>query len=236
MATGHRLTIRSIDPDPRIQAITASATQLGLPPIGDIGIADVVLIDADLDADARQRLGAVLVDPLLQTGSWDVPTGRAVEVTTLAGVTNSDADAVIRAAGIIGVAVRTAGTARRIEFDNEVSEAVIDDLVDPPHRQPHRRTVDPRGDRVEPAALRRRRRWGRGRADSLARRRVAARRRSFPVAVTRPRGTARDPGVLREARSRPDRRRAGDPRPDVERALRPQDVPGGDRSARRRRP
>ena len=129
MATGHRLTIRSIDPDPRIQAITASATQLGLPPIGDIAIADVVLIDADLDADARQRLGAVLVDPLLQTGSWDLPTGRAVEVTTLAGVTNSDADAVMRAAGIIGVAVRTAGTARRIEFDNEVSEAVIDDLV-----------------------------------------------------------------------------------------------------------
>ncbi len=111
MATGHRLTIRSIDTDPRIGAISASAAQLGLPPIGDIGVADVVLIDGDIDTEHRGRLEAVLVDPLLQHGTWDVPTGRGIEVTTLAGVTNSGADAVQHVADVVGVPIRSAGTA-----------------------------------------------------------------------------------------------------------------------------
>ena len=129
MATGHRLTIRSIDTDPRIRAITTSAAHLGVPPIGELRVADVVLIDADLDDAAKARLAAVLVDPLLQYGSWDTPDTRGVEVTGLAGVTNSDADAVQHAARVVDVPIRSAGTATRFEFDDDVSVDVIDDVI-----------------------------------------------------------------------------------------------------------
>ena len=51
-------------------------------------------------------------------------------MTTLPGVTNSDADAVQRAAAIVGVAIRAAGTAQRIEFEAaDIDDAVIDDLI-----------------------------------------------------------------------------------------------------------
>ncbi|MET0911063.1 MAG: hypothetical protein ABWZ99_16475, partial [Ilumatobacteraceae bacterium] len=129
MATGHRLTIRSIETDPRIRAITTSAAHLGVPPIGELRVADVVLIDADLDDAAKARLEAVLVDPLLQRGSWDTPDTRGVEVTGLAGVTNSDADAVQHAARVVDVPIRSAGTATRFEFDDDVSDDVIDEVI-----------------------------------------------------------------------------------------------------------
>ena len=129
MASGYRLTIRSIDPDPRIEALVVGAAHLGLPPVGRIDIADVVFVDGDLDDSSLKELEAVLVDPLLQHGSWTIPTGRAVEVTTLAGVTNSDVDAVLHAAATIGVDVHHAGSARRIEFDDDVDDSTIDELV-----------------------------------------------------------------------------------------------------------
>jgi phosphoribosylformylglycinamidine synthase subunit PurSL len=129
VATGHRLTIRSTAPDPRSKALEAGAAQLGLPAPGAIAVADVVLFDADLDDEHRLRLESVLIDPLLQSRSWDLPLGNGVEVTTLAGVTNSDADAVMLAAGVLGVPVRAVGTARRFEFDPSVPEPQVDDIV-----------------------------------------------------------------------------------------------------------
>ncbi len=127
---GHRLTIRSIAPDPRIAALRAGAQQLGLPPIDRLAIADVVFVAGDLDDSARKELESVLVDPLLQTGTWDTPAGRAIEVTSLAGVTNSAVDAVLHAASTIGIAVGHAATARRLEFDDTIDDATIDELVE----------------------------------------------------------------------------------------------------------
>ena len=129
MATGHRLTIRSIDPDPRIQTIRSGAEHLGLPPTGALAIADVVFVAGDLDDADLKELEALLVDPLLQTGTWSIPSGRAVEVTTLAGVTNSDVEAVLHAAATIRIAVDHAATARRLEFDGTIDDATIDELV-----------------------------------------------------------------------------------------------------------
>jgi phosphoribosylformylglycinamidine synthase II len=129
VANGHRLTIRSIDTDPRIKALQASADHLGLPSIGALGIADVILVDADVGTPALDDLASVLVDPLLQQGSWDLPSRRGVEVTTLAGVTNSAADAVLRAAGLVGVDITAAGTALRLEFDDDAGDDAIEEFV-----------------------------------------------------------------------------------------------------------
>src|SRR6056297_3416174 len=146
----HRLTIRSIDPDPRAAAIADSAAHLGIALTGRVGVADIVFVDGPLDADARLRLQAVLVDPLLERGSWDLPAGNGVEITRLPGVTDSDADAVRHATGQLGIEIRGASTGRRIEFAdsespdvmqsvverivaNPISERWADGTIDPPH-------------------------------------------------------------------------------------------------------
>ena len=78
MAPRHRLTIRSIDPDPRAAAVATAAEQLGLPiPHPEqVAVADVVFLEGELDQDALSRLHGFLVDPLLQKGSWSSPTGE----------------------------------------------------------------------------------------------------------------------------------------------------------------
>ncbi len=129
MTHGHRLTIRSTHPDPRVRALVLGASQLGLSLTGDVDIADVIFVDGDLDDDDRERLQRVLVHPLLQVGSWDLPGGRSVEITPHAGVTNSDADAVMHAALTLGVPIRSAGTARRLEFDDAEDTSVIDGVI-----------------------------------------------------------------------------------------------------------
>src|SRR6056297_662874 len=126
----HRLTIRSIDPDPRAAAIADSAAHLGIALTGRVGVADIVFVDGPLDADARLRLQAVLVDPLLERGSWDLPAGNGVEITRLPGVTDSDADAVRHATGQLGIEIRGASTGRRIEFADSESPDVMQSVVE----------------------------------------------------------------------------------------------------------
>ena len=112
----HRFTVRSRDADPRSAAIGAGAASLGLPLDGPVGVADVVFVEGDLDAAARDALGAFLADPLLQTGTWDVPDEDGIEITLHPGVTDGGADAVRHAAGQLGIDVTAAATGRRIEL------------------------------------------------------------------------------------------------------------------------
>ncbi len=127
----------------------------------------------------------MLVDPLLQHGSWTIPTSRAIEVTTLAGVTNSDVEAVLHAAATIGVDVQHAGTARRIEFDDSVDDATIDELVNRLVANPiverwSHGTVD-----LGPADGRCGHGQRRGDHRAWPRRRRARRARSLPLALPR---------------------------------------------------
>ena len=82
VAARHRLTIRSIDPDPRAMAIAAGTRHLGLPAVDGVTIADIVFVDGELTTDELHRLHGVLVDPLLQRGSWELPTSAGVETLT----------------------------------------------------------------------------------------------------------------------------------------------------------
>ena len=129
VATRHRLTIRTLDPDPRGGAIVAAIEHLGLDLGGRVDVADIVFIDGEIDADARERLHAVLVDPLLQRGTWDTQTAPGVEITLLPGVTDTAADAVRHAAAQLGVALTGAATGRRVEFVPPLDDDVADDVV-----------------------------------------------------------------------------------------------------------
>jgi phosphoribosylformylglycinamidine synthase len=105
--------VRSRDADPRAAAIAAGASSLGIPLRGAADVADVVFVEGELDDADRRRLGAFLADPLLQSGSWDVPAD-GIEITLHPGVTDGAADAVVHAAGQLGLPVAAAATGRRI--------------------------------------------------------------------------------------------------------------------------
>ena len=109
----HRYTVRSRGADPRAAAIAAGASSLGIPLTGDADVADVVFVEGELDDADRRRLGAFLADPLLQTGSWDVPAD-GIEITLHPGVTDGAADAVVHAARQLELPVAAAATGRRI--------------------------------------------------------------------------------------------------------------------------
>ncbi|MDO9173846.1 MAG: hypothetical protein Q7V62_03510, partial [Actinomycetota bacterium] len=93
MASGARLTIRTADPDPRAAALLADAHALGLTEVAAIDVADVVWFADALTAAQQKLLEAVLVDPLLQHGSWTSPT-TGIETELLPGVTDPVAMAV----------------------------------------------------------------------------------------------------------------------------------------------
>jgi phosphoribosylformylglycinamidine synthase len=110
-------------------ALSAAAHAVGIGAPGSIDIADIVFIDGELDATDLDRLHSVLVDPLLQHGSWDLPAGDGVEITFLPGVTDTAADALRHAAGQLGVNADAAATGRRVEFGDAVEPDIADELV-----------------------------------------------------------------------------------------------------------
>ncbi|HSM66220.1 MAG TPA: phosphoribosylformylglycinamidine synthase subunit PurL, partial [Ilumatobacteraceae bacterium] len=129
MATRHRLTIRTLDRDPRATALAEAAGHLGLTLPAAVDVADLVFVDAALSDADRHRLHGVLVDPLLQTGTWDLPTSPGVEITFLPGVTDTAADAVRHAAEQLGITVDAAATGRRVEFGDDITADVADEIV-----------------------------------------------------------------------------------------------------------
>ena len=110
-----RLTIQTIDPDPRSTALLASAHLLGHPDVAHIHVADVYFVVGRLDDAVRRQLESILIDPLLQQGTWGVPADEpgVVEAALLPGVTDSVAATVLVAAATMELPVHQAATARR---------------------------------------------------------------------------------------------------------------------------
>jgi phosphoribosylformylglycinamidine synthase subunit PurSL len=129
VADRHRLTIRSIDPDPRGTSISDAAAHLGIVLPDRVEVADVIHVSGALSHDERVRLAEALADPHLQHATWDAPVRDGIEVTLLPGVTDTAADAVLHAAAQLGIELATAATARRIEFGEHVDADLADEVV-----------------------------------------------------------------------------------------------------------
>jgi phosphoribosylformylglycinamidine synthase subunit PurSL len=110
-----RLTIQTIDPDPRSTALLATAHLLGYTQVTHIDVADIYFVDGALDDAVRMQLASILIDPLLQRGSWGDPGTHpnAIEAALLPGVTDSIAATVLVAASTMQLPVHQAATARR---------------------------------------------------------------------------------------------------------------------------
>jgi phosphoribosylformylglycinamidine synthase II len=131
VAPRHRLTVRSIDPDPRTAQIITAARQLGLnlPGLDELGVADVYFVEGELDGEALNTLHGFLVDPLLQTGSWTTPTAPGLEITFLPGVTDSAAATLVAACARLDLSVGGAATGRRIDIADSMTVEDADVVV-----------------------------------------------------------------------------------------------------------
>ena len=102
--------------------MSADAHALGLTEISSIDVADLVFVSGGSD---RAELERLLVDPLLQTGDWTVPTMAAIETTLLPGVTDASAQAVQLAAETIGSPITAVATGTRYEIHGTVDDLTM---------------------------------------------------------------------------------------------------------------
>ena len=131
MPAGSRLTITTIGDDPREAAIAAAAAANHLDLPGTVRVSDIAFVEGELDDDQRDALTGFLVDPLLQTATWDHPSAddNAVEISLHPGVTDGAADAIVQAAAELHVPVTAAATGRRVVFPPGCDEATVDALL-----------------------------------------------------------------------------------------------------------
>jgi len=98
--------------------------------IDDARTATTITIDGHLDAADQAELVRILVDPLLETGTWNDPiTPTQLDIGLIPGVTDTAAQQVIHAAGLLGIEVRDASVGRLITVTNgdagPIDEATI---------------------------------------------------------------------------------------------------------------
>lgn len=117
--------------DPRAAGLVQGAADLGITGVRAIDVADLVLLDADFDQASRDVLEHLLVDTLLQSGSWSAPDdsdvvenlgSRVVETALLPGVTDPVAAEILRFARRAGVTVRGVATGRRFTVHGDVDD------------------------------------------------------------------------------------------------------------------
>lgn len=120
-----RLTISERHRDPRSDALKRDAEALGLT-LGDIHVADIVHVRGDLTDAQCDAITRLLVDDLLQVGTWDIPQVTAgaiiVETALHPGVTDTAATEVIRASALLEVPLDAAATGRRYELTGTVGD------------------------------------------------------------------------------------------------------------------
>lgn len=89
---------------------------LGFEWVDAIEVSDIYFVDGPDDIRIRDRIGRLVIEPLLQIGVWGAPpdeTGHVIETTLLPGVTDSVATALIDAAHMLDVPIARAATGTR---------------------------------------------------------------------------------------------------------------------------
>jgi phosphoribosylformylglycinamidine synthase subunit PurSL len=109
-----RLTVTAIDIDPRDQATLAAAHLGGFTDITELRTSDLYFVAGDLTDADRQQIHTLLVDPLLSTGTWDLPTDPAIEISLLPGVADRTAQTLFDASQILHLPVIATATGRRV--------------------------------------------------------------------------------------------------------------------------
>ncbi|MFA6134743.1 MAG: phosphoribosylformylglycinamidine synthase subunit PurL [Phycisphaerae bacterium] len=119
----HRIEIRLKDgiSDPQAHAVAAQIRELGISGIGEVRTARLFFLAGALsEQDARRVAGDLLTDPVVETyslgASGDPAGGRVIEVHLQPGVMDPVAASTESAIRDMGIALDSAGTARRYEL------------------------------------------------------------------------------------------------------------------------
>ncbi len=130
--TTHRLTITPKGHDPRVDNVLQNARDLGLDALRSVEIADIYFLSGSLSEADRDGIHWILVDPLLQTGSWDQCTNldgkHVVESMFHPGVTDPVATELQRLACIAGIEV-IASTGKRFALTGEFELSEVNRLA-----------------------------------------------------------------------------------------------------------
>lgn len=128
-----RVTITPRGRDSRSAGLLADAHALGLPNVTRLVAHDIVFLQGDLDPATTAKIERLLIDPLLQTGTWGTPATdpqvHVIETMLHPGVTDAAAGAVLHAARRLGLRVVSAATGKRFEIGGDLDEQDIDRLV-----------------------------------------------------------------------------------------------------------
>lgn len=128
--TTHRLTITPKGHDPRVETVLRNAHDLGLVGLRSVEVADIYFLSGILSQIDRSEIQSILVDPLLQTGTWDDCSTRdhVIESIFHPGVTDSVAAELKRLADTIGIDV-AAATGKRFVVTGELEPKDIERLA-----------------------------------------------------------------------------------------------------------
>jgi len=123
-----RIDVTATD-DPEGARIVGAAPLVGVAGLTGCRISRVYHLDGEIDHAAVTRLCAeVLVDPVVDvafTGAAPPPEGRAVEVAPMAGVTDTDARELERAATQLGLPAIQVSTARRFDLIGNLDDTDV---------------------------------------------------------------------------------------------------------------
>jgi phosphoribosylformylglycinamidine synthase len=128
------IRLRAEQFDPRGEAVRRDISDLGIPDIVVASVSDLYFLRGDLrDEDVRTICRELLADPITQ--EWVVERSNAptfprstvsVEVTLRPGVTDTQAEALLHGAQVIGVqGVQQARTGLRYELTGDLTEAQV---------------------------------------------------------------------------------------------------------------
>ena len=111
-----RLTVTAIDIDPRNQTARAAAHLGGFTELTDLQCQDIYFCQGALSEKDQQKIHDLLVDPLLNTGTWELPSEPAIEIALLPGVADRAAHTLLEACRVLDLPVTATATGRRIQL------------------------------------------------------------------------------------------------------------------------
>jgi phosphoribosylformylglycinamidine synthase subunit PurSL len=98
-------------------AVTSARHRLTIRPNGATSAATTITVEGDVSGSELEKLEALLVDPLLERGSWDTAVGAdQLDIGLIPGVTDTAAAQVLHAASLLGVPVRVASVGRLVDM------------------------------------------------------------------------------------------------------------------------
>lgn len=135
--TTERIGVSYFGSDPRSSQLLQAAHELGINSVTEITVTDLVFVRGDLSSSNRELISSLLVDPLLQVGTWgseiDASNNKTpdtfVETALHPGVTDSTTDELTRLAKRMNMSITGFASGKRFAIRGSLSSADLQRLI-----------------------------------------------------------------------------------------------------------